>query len=74
MPRVKPTGVTAMDTMLGAVTLTVVDCETPAKAAETFVEPAAIAASNPLALMGAVAVEEELQVTRVVRSEALPSL
>jgi hypothetical protein len=74
MPRVKPTGVTAMDTMLGAVTVTVVDCETPAKAAETFVEPAAIAVSNPLALTVAVVVEEELHVTRVVRSEVLPSL
>lgn len=74
MARVRPTGVTAMDTIVGAVTVTVVDCETPAKDAETLVEPAATAVSNPLASMVAIAVEEELQVTRVVRSEVLPSL
>jgi hypothetical protein len=63
-----------MDTMLGAVTVTLVDCETPAKEAETFVDPAATAVSNPLASMVAVAVAEELHETRVVRSEVLPSL
>jgi hypothetical protein len=63
-----------MDTMLGAVTVTVVDCETPAKETETFVDPAATAVSIPLASIFAVAVEEELHVTRAVRSEVLPSL
>lgn len=74
IPRVSPTGVTAMDTMVGVVTVTVVDCEIPAKDAETLVEPAATVLNNPLASMVAVAVEELLQVTRVVRSEVLPSL
>lgn len=74
MPRVKSSGVTVMDTMLGAVTVTLVDCETPANVAETFVDPAATAASNPLVLIVAVEVEEEFQMTRAVRSEELPSL
>lgn len=74
MPRVRPSGVTVMDTMLGAVTVTLVDWEIPAKVAETFVDPAATAVSNPLASIVAVAVEEELQVTKAVRSEVLPSL
>lgn len=74
MPRVRSPGVTVMDTMLGAVTVTLVDWETPANEAETLVDPAATAASNPLALIAAVAVEEELHETTVVRSEVLPSL
>ena len=74
MPRVRSSGVTVMDTMLGAVTVTLVDWEIPAKVAETFVDPAATAVSNPLASIVAVAVEEELQVTKAVRSEVLPSL
>ncbi len=74
MPWVKPSGVTVTDTMLGAVTVTLVDCDTPANVAETFVDPAATAVSNPLASIVAVAVEEELHVTRAVRSEVLPSL
>ena len=74
MPWVKPSGVTVMDTMLGAVTVTLVDCDTPANVAETLVDPAATAVSNPLASIVAVAVDEELHVTRAVRSEVLPSL
>jgi hypothetical protein len=74
MPCVTPSGVTVMDTMLGAVTVTLVDCETPAKETETFVVPAETAVSIPMASIVAVAVEEELQVTRAVRSEVLPSL
>ncbi len=74
MPRVRSSGVTVMDTMLGAVTVRLVDWESPAKEAETLVDPAATAVSIPLASIVAVAVEEELQVTRAVRSEVLPSL
>ena len=74
MPSVRSSGVTVMDTMLGAVTVTLVDWETPANEAETFVDPAATAVIIPLASIVAVAVEEELQVTRAVRSEVLPSL
>jgi hypothetical protein len=74
IPCVKPSGVTVIDEILGAVTVRLVDCDNPANAAETFVDPAATAVSNPLALIVAVAVEEELHVTREVRSEVLPSL
>lgn len=74
MPCVKSSGVTVMETMLGAVTVTLVDCDTLPNAAETFVDPAATAVSNPLASIVAVAVEEEAHATRVVRSEVLPSL
>ena len=58
----------------GAVTVTLVDCDTPANVAETLVDPAATAVSNPLASIVAVAVDEELHVTSAVRSEVLPSL
>jgi hypothetical protein len=39
-----------------------------------FVEPDAAAVANPVALIVAVAVEDELQVTSEVRSALLPSL
>ena len=71
---VKPSGVTVIETMLGAVTVSAVDCETPTKAAEMLVEPAATAETNPVALTVAAALEDELQVTSVVRSALLPSL
>jgi hypothetical protein len=71
---VNPSGVTVMETMLGAVTVSEVDCETPPKFAEMLVEPAAAAETNPVALMVAVALEDELQVTSAVRSALLPSL
>jgi hypothetical protein len=74
MASVKPSGVTVMETMLGAVTVSEVDFEIPAKLAEMFVEPAAAAETSPLTLTLAVAVEDELHVTSVVRSALLPSL
>ncbi len=74
IPRVRPTGVTAIDTMLGAVTVSEVDCVTPAKDAEIFVLPAATAVTNPDALIVAVAVADELHVTSKVMSALLPSL
>jgi hypothetical protein len=74
MPTVWPSGVTVIETMVGAVTVTVVDCETAPRAAEILVLPAATAVRSPLALMVAVAVEVELQVTTEVRSALLPSL
>lgn len=74
MPRVSPTGVTEIETMVGAVTVKVVDCEMPPKLAEMFVDPEAVAATTPVALIVAVAVEDELQVTSEVRSALLPSL
>jgi len=74
MARVNPTGVTAIEVMVGAVTVSAVDCETPAKLAEMFVVPAATALAKPPGTMVATAVAEELQVTRFVRSALLPSL
>ena len=74
MPWVRSSGVTVMETILGAVTVTLVVCDTPPNVAEMFVDPAATAVSNPLASIVAVAVEEELHATRAVRSEVLPSL
>ena len=74
MPRVCPTGVTAIETTVGAVTVRDVVCEMPAKAAEIFVDPAAVAVTNPLALTFAVPVTEELQLTIDVKSALLPSL
>jgi hypothetical protein len=74
MPSVNPTGVTAIETIVGAFTVRVVDCEIPPKLAEMFVEPDATALASPVALTVAVAVEDELQVTIAVRSALLPSL
>ena len=74
MPRVNPTGVTAIETIVGAVTVSVVDCETPAKLAEMLVEPEVSALAIPAAVIVATAVEDELQVTSVVKSALLPSL
>jgi hypothetical protein len=74
MPRVKPTGVTEMEAMLGAVTARLVDCETPAKLAEMLVVPAATAVTIPLEVMVAVAGAEELHETTFVISALLPSL
>jgi hypothetical protein len=74
MPSVNPTGVTAIETIVGAVTVRVVDCEIPPKLAEMFVEPDATELTSPVALIVAVAVEDEFQVTIAVRSALLPSL
>jgi hypothetical protein len=73
IPSVNPTGVTAIDTTVGAVTVSVVDCDTPAKLAVMFVEPEATAFTSPLVIV-AVAVEDELQLTMLVKSALLPSL
>ena len=74
MPRVNPTGVTAIETTVGAVTVRVVDCEMPAKLAEMLVVPAATAVAVPFEPMVAVAIEEDAHVTKVVKSALLPSL
>ena len=74
IPRVNPTGVTAIETTVGAVTVSWADCEMPAKLAEMLVVPAATAATTPLEAMVAVAVEEEVHATKFVRSAVLPSL
>jgi len=72
--RVNPTGVTAIEVMLGAVTVTPVDCEIPANFAEMLVAPIATAVTRPFEAMVAVAVEPEDQATTLVRSAVLPSL
>jgi hypothetical protein len=74
MPKVNPTGVTAIEVMLGAATVSEVDCEIPPREAEMFVDPVATAVTTPVALTVAVAVEDELQVTSAVMSALLPSL
>jgi hypothetical protein len=74
MPRVNPTGVTEIEAMVGAVTVSVVDWVTLPSVAEMVVEPAAIDVAKPLASIDAVEVEDELQLTRAVRSRLLPSL
>ena len=74
IPSVSPSGVTVTDTILGAVTVSVVDCETPAKLAEIFVVPAATPVASPVVSIIATADEEELQDTRLVISALLPSL
>jgi len=62
-----------METMVGAVTVRPVDAETPAKLAEIFVVPAVTAVASPVTLMVATPLEDEPQVTSVVRSALLPS-
>ena len=74
MPRVNPSGVTTIAEIVGVVTVIVVDPVIPLRVAEIVVVPAATAVPIPFTSTVAVAVEDELQVTRVVRSRLLPSL
>jgi len=74
MPRVNPSGVTTIAEIVGVVTVIVVDPVIPLRVAEIVVVPAATAVPIPFTSTVAVAVEDELQVTRLVRSRLLPSL
>lgn len=74
IPKVNPTGVTAIDTMLGAVTVSKVACEIDAKLAEMLDVPAAMVLTTPFGAMVAIPVEEEFHVTKLVRSALLPSV
>jgi len=74
MPRVKPTGVTEIELIVGAVTVRLVELLMLPRVAEMFVEPAATAVTKPFASTVATAVEDEPQVTSAVRSRLLPSL
>ena len=74
MPSVSPTGVTEIETMLGAVTVIEVNCEMDPNDAEIVVEPAAMAVTNPVLSMVAVVAEEDAHVTRPVISALLPSV
>jgi hypothetical protein len=73
MPNVRPSGVTAIDAILGAATVRLVDCDTVPRLAEIFVVPAASELARPVELIVAIAVDEEPQETKFVRSEVLPS-
>lgn len=74
IPKVSPTGVTEIEASVGAVTVRLVVCETPAKLAEMFDVPGFRELAKPLGLMVAIATAEELQATTPVRSALLPSL
>ena len=74
MPRVKPTGVTEIELIVGAVTVRLVELLMLPRVAEIFVEPAATAVTKPFASTVATVVEDEPQVTSAVRSRLLPSL
>ena len=74
MPNVKPTGVTEIEAMVGAVTVTVVDFVTLPSIAEIVVDPAPTPVRNPFTSIVAAAVEDEPQLTNAVRSRLLPSL
>ena len=71
---VKSSGVTEMDVMVGAVTVTEVALETLPRVAVMVAVPAAIPLTRPSASTVALAMVEEDQVTRLVRSRLLPSL
>jgi hypothetical protein len=71
---VKPIGDTEIDTIEGAVTVTVSDPETPFRIAVMDAVPAETPVTAPLALTVATAIEEHVQVTSEVRSAMLPSL
>jgi len=74
IPKVRPTGVTAIDTSVGAVTVSGVVWVIPARLAEIFVVPVACELASPLELMVAIDVVDDFQETTLVRSELLPSL
>lgn len=74
MPSVSPTGVTEIEAIVGVVTVRLVELLVLPRVAEMFVEPAATAVTKPFASTVATAVEDELQVTRAVKSRLLPSL
>jgi len=71
---VKSSGVTEMEVMVGAVTVTEVALETLPRVAVMVAVPAAIPLTRPAASTVALAMVEEDQVTRLVRSRLLPSL
>lgn len=74
IPKVRPTGVTAIDTRVGAVTVSVVVWVTPARLAEILVVPVACEVASPFEVMVAIEDVEDFHETTLVRSELLPSL
>ena len=74
MAKVKPTGVTEIETRLGAETVSEVDPEMPPSEAEMLVGPAATPVTSPDALTVATLSEDEPQVTSALKSALLPSV
>jgi hypothetical protein len=74
MGSVKSSGVTEIEVMLGAVTVTEADWETLPKVALIVAEPAATPLRRPVASTVAFAPVEDDQVTRRDTSRLLPSL
>lgn len=74
MPRVNPTGVTAMEAIAGALTVSVVELVTAPRVAEIFTVPAATPAAIPFTSMVATPFADDAQVTSAVRSRLVPSL
>ena len=72
--RVRPTGVTVIEEIVGALTARVVEPMTPPSVAEMVVVPAATPVARPWTSIVALDAEDELQLTRAVRSPLLPSL
>lgn len=74
MASVMSSGVTEIDVMVGAVTVTDVDPVTEPKVAVMVADPAATPLTKPAALTVAFAIVDELHVTRSVTSQVLASL
>ena len=70
---VRPSGVTEMEEIVGAVTAAVVDCETLFSVAVIIAVPAKSPVIAPVAFTVATVFADELQVTSAVKSALLPS-
>ncbi len=74
IPRVRPSGITVSEAMVGAATVKPVDPLTVPSVAEMVAGPAATPVAKPVESIVATAVADEAQVTSAVRSRLLPSL
>lgn len=74
IPSVNPSGVTVIETMVGAVTVSATELVNPAKLAVILAVPAATPVARPEASIVATDDAEELHETRLVISALLPSL
>ena len=64
----------AIEVIVGAVTVRVIDPLTPPKVAKIFADPTATPVPTPALSITAIAGAEDVQVTRAVKSRLLPSL
>ena len=71
---VRPSGVTEMEEIVGAVTAAVVDCETLFSVAVIIAVPAKSPVIAPVAFTVATVFADVLQVTSAVKSALLPSV